>query len=217
MTELLGPNSVLPPAPDKGTSSASAPPPHPLEGSWLVSIEGKNYGPYTGYELRDYAKDGRITEDTQVARLGGTSWKAAKDDPALRQFFERTSIIAADRSGTSSRVSAADGATIVQVTNNIGPQLGFDVAGDLFEGVSGYKSPGIALILSILICGLGQLYNGQIAKGILMFVLMVISWVVFLGWVIWIWSAIDAYTTAKAMNLRNHMRLTGAVPTSPRG
>ncbi len=39
-----------------------------------------------------------------------------------------------------------------------------------------------------------------------MFVLMIALWFVLLGWVVWIWSAVDAYQTAKAMNLR-YMRL----------
>ncbi|RWM00601.1 MAG: hypothetical protein EOR68_11580 [Mesorhizobium sp.] len=72
-------------------------------------------------------------------------------------------------------------------------------------------------MLSLLICGLGQFYNGQIGKGILMFVLMIALWFVLLGWIIWIWSAVDAYKTAKAMNLRYHMLLAGAAPISPRG
>ncbi|ADV14641.1 hypothetical protein Mesau_05593 [Mesorhizobium australicum WSM2073] len=50
-----------------------------------------------------------------------------------------------------------------------------------------------------------------------MFVLTIALWFVFLGWIIMIWSAVDAYKTAKAMNLRYHMLLAGASPISTRG
>ena len=66
------------------------------------------------------------------------------------------------------------------------------------------KSPGVALVLSLFITGAGQLYNGQIGKGILMFVsvvvcaslaVLVIPAIIWL--IIWLWSAIDAYRVAK--------------------
>lgn len=55
------------------------------------------------------------------------------------------------------------------------------------------KSPVLALILSIIIGGLGQVYNGQIGKGLLIF---------FTTWLIipWIYGIIDAYRTAKKIN-----------------
>ncbi|OAS25634.1 hypothetical protein A5481_09160 [Methylobacterium platani] len=68
--------------------------------------------------------------------------------------------------------------------------------------LSGGKSPGIALVLSLVICGIGQMYNGQVAKGILMLLGSILLWLVMLGWIVWIWSMIDAYQTAKAINAR---------------
>ncbi|TIP39002.1 MAG: DUF4339 domain-containing protein [Mesorhizobium sp.] len=218
MTEQSGENSRLPAAAGSVSNSTSSAPPHPLDGSWHLNIEGKNYGPYSGHEIREFAREGRITGSAQVVPVGGTTWKAAKDDPVLRGFFETTKVAAPPaRTSSDSRVSAAEGATIVQVTNNLGPQPGYGVAGVLLDGAAANKSAGVALILSLLICGLGQFYNGQIGKGILMFVLMIALWFVLLGWIIWIWSAVDAYKTAKAMNLRYHMLLAGAAPISPRG
>ena len=101
-------------------------------------------------------------------------------------------------------VNAAPGATVVQVTNTITREASRPIVLDL--GDARPKSAGTALILSILICGLGQLYNGQVGKGIGMFVLCVALWFVFLGWIINIWSWIDAYQTAKRMNDR-YLRL----------
>lgn len=51
-------------------------------------------------------------------------------------------------------------------------------------------SPSLAAILSLIIGGLGQVYNGQIGKGILIFLT---SWLV----IPWIIGIIDAYKTAK--------------------
>ncbi len=66
--------------------------------------------------------------------------------------------------------------------------------------VSTGKSPVLAVILSLLIVGLGQLYCGKFGKGALMFFLAVFfSLFSFgLGWfIVAVWSAIDAYSTAK--------------------
>ncbi|MDP8206734.1 MAG: hypothetical protein P9L92_08745 [Candidatus Electryonea clarkiae] len=70
-----------------------------------------------------------------------------------------------------------------------------------------YKNPAIATILSFFYAGLGQLYNGQIVKGIVFIVAYAISvllmWVV-VGFVttpiIWIWGMIDANSSAKKIN-----------------
>jgi len=45
------------------------------------------------------------------------------------------------------------------------------------------KSSGIATLLSFFWCGLGQIYNGQIFKGIILMFLSAISWVL----ATWLW------------------------------
>jgi TM2 domain-containing membrane protein YozV len=70
-----------------------------------------------------------------------------------------------------------------------------------------YKNPSIATILSFFFMGLGQIYNGQIGKGVVFIILYGISvalmWVV-LGFVttpiLWIWGMIDANNSAKKIN-----------------
>jgi len=64
------------------------------------------------------------------------------------------------------------------------------------------KSPTLAAFLSFLIVGSGQLYNGQPVKGILMFISCVLLWCVLLGWIVNIWSILDAYKTAEKINAR---------------
>ena len=70
-----------------------------------------------------------------------------------------------------------------------------------------YKNPSIATILSFFFMGLGQIYNGQIGKGIIFIILYGISvalmWVV-IGFVttpiLWIWGMVDANNSAKKIN-----------------
>ena len=63
------------------------------------------------------------------------------------------------------------------------------------------KSPALAAILSFLIAGVGQIYNGQIGKGLLIF---------FTSWLIipWIIGIFDAYKTANRIN-------TGEIAAKP--
>ena len=65
------------------------------------------------------------------------------------------------------------------------------------------KEPGIALLLSLLIPGVGQFYNGDVKRGIIIIVCWVVS--IFLTFfvigfftdaAIWIWAMINAYNVA---------------------
>ena len=50
----------------------------------------------------------------------------------------------------------------------------------------------IAALASFFIPGLGQLLQGRVIKAAIMFVLAAVLWVVLLGWVIHLWSIVDA-------------------------
>jgi hypothetical protein len=102
-----------------------------------------------------------------------------------------------------------------------------------------YKSPGEAVLFSFLITGAGQMYNGQVGKGVGLLLLgagslvvgaansaercnqygcvrstapLAIGAGVFLG--TWIYSMVDAYSTAKQHNAKMGFRV-GAIPVSP--
>ena len=69
------------------------------------------------------------------------------------------------------------------------------------------KSPFLALILSLLLPGLGQIYNGQVMKGIAFLLALAVSAVLkflLIGFVlvpiVWIWAMVDAYQTADKIN-----------------
>lgn len=50
----------------------------------------------------------------------------------------------------------------------------------------------IAAVCSFFIPGLGQLVQGRLLKAIIMFVLAAALWIVWLGWIIHLWSILDA-------------------------
>ena len=72
------------------------------------------------------------------------------------------------------------------------------------------KNAGIAAVLSFFITGLGQIYNSQIAKGIIYdLVIQFINGLllyVLIGFItmplFWIWGIYDAYKTAEKINAR---------------
>lgn len=72
-----------------------------------------------------------------------------------------------------------------------------------------YKNPGVATILSFFWMGAGQIYNGQIGKGILFIILYAISAMLMfllIGFIttpiLWIIGMIDANSAAKSINLQ---------------
>jgi len=73
-----------------------------------------------------------------------------------------------------------------------------------------FKNPTVATLLSFLITGLGQFYNGQIIKGILflgmMWISLMLIWAFGLGFVttpiVWVLGLVDANRSAKKINQR---------------
>ena len=50
----------------------------------------------------------------------------------------------------------------------------------------------IAALASFFIPGLGQLIQGRLLKAGFMFVLAFVLWIFYLGWIVHLWSIIDA-------------------------
>ena len=50
----------------------------------------------------------------------------------------------------------------------------------------------IAALCSFFIPGLGQLIQGRLLMALIMFVLAGLLWLLFLGWLVHLWSIIDA-------------------------
>lgn len=69
------------------------------------------------------------------------------------------------------------------------------------------RSPILAAILSLIFAGIGQIYNGQVFKGVLFIVVQAINGAlttVLIGWpllfVVGLWAIVDAYLVAKRNN-----------------
>lgn len=69
------------------------------------------------------------------------------------------------------------------------------------------RNPGIAAVLSFFWTGVGQIYNGQIVKGIILILVQLVNaalMFVLIGFItypiVWIWGMYDAYKTAERMN-----------------
>ena len=60
--------------------------------------------------------------------------------------------------------------------------------------MSGQGSTGnvIAALCSFFIPGLGQLIQGRLLRAIIQFALASVLWIVLMGWVIHLWSIVDA-------------------------
>lgn len=72
------------------------------------------------------------------------------------------------------------------------------------------KNPGLALLASFFLPGLGQMVNGEQRKGVMFMVgtLVAAVWVVLLVGllilpVVWVFSMVDAYRSAKDWNIRH--------------
>ncbi len=75
------------------------------------------------------------------------------------------------------------------------------------------RNPIIAAVLSLIVAGLGQIYNGQILKGVLFIVAQIINGLllyVAIGFItmplVGLWAVIDAYLVAKRNNERYGFR-----------
>jgi TM2 domain-containing membrane protein YozV len=74
------------------------------------------------------------------------------------------------------------------------------------------KSAGLAAVLSFFWCGLGQIYNGQIGKGLLFGFLYFVSLILIFAVIgilttplLWIWGMIDAYQTSERLNREGNL------------
>jgi TM2 domain-containing membrane protein YozV len=52
----------------------------------------------------------------------------------------------------------------------------------------------IAALASFFIPGLGQLLQGRLVAAVIQFLLAAVLWIVLLGWLVHLWSIIDAAT-----------------------
>jgi TM2 domain-containing membrane protein YozV len=72
------------------------------------------------------------------------------------------------------------------------------------------RNPILAAILSLIVAGLGQIYNGRICKGVIFILIQLINGAltaVLIGWYCsLLWAMVDAYITTKRNNERYGFR-----------
>ena len=80
--------------------------------------------------------------------------------------------------------------------------------------IQAQKNPGMAAVLSALCTGMGQLYNGQIGKGLLFMFVQVINVLlmfVVIGFItlpiFWVYGIWDAHNVAKLMNSQGQTQI----------
>lgn len=85
------------------------------------------------------------------------------------------------------------------------------------------KNPALAAILSFLINGLGQIYNGETKKGLIIIGVQIINALLaliiigfFTGLIVFVWSIYDAYKTAEKINAQAHQEAIAATKVCPR-
>ena len=62
------------------------------------------------------------------------------------------------------------------------------------------KKGWIAIVLSLILTGSGNMYAGKIAKGFFFMFLQCVLWFVLLGWIMWVIAPISAYNDVKEYN-----------------
>ena len=77
----------------------------------------------------------------------------------------------------------------------------------------GEKNAGIAAVLSFFVTGLGQIYNGQIFKGILLILIQIVNGLllyILIGFItmpiVWLYGVINSYRHAERINRRLYNR-----------
>jgi TM2 domain-containing membrane protein YozV len=87
------------------------------------------------------------------------------------------------------------------------PNCGGAIGGRYNRSLQEHKSEGLAAVLSFLIPGLGQIYNGQIEKGIIFIILTFICYaltLILIGLLFYpillVVAVFDAYNTAQKIN-----------------
>jgi TM2 domain-containing membrane protein YozV len=75
------------------------------------------------------------------------------------------------------------------------------------------RGPLLAAVLSLIVAGLGQIYNGQVTKGVILIIVQLINGAltaVLIGWLllplVGLWAMVDAYLVARHNNERYGFR-----------
>jgi TM2 domain-containing membrane protein YozV len=140
-------------------------------------------GPYSAEQIRIFLGQGLVMTTDQVWADGWTAWMPIGQVPGLAPAQE------------SAQTSQPPTTVHSTTTGYTPPSLHPHITGPLAEG----KSPFIACLLSLVIVGTGQFYNGDWVKGWFMLITCILASIFSAGamWLFWaLFSAFDAYRVA---------------------
>jgi TM2 domain-containing membrane protein YozV len=153
--------------------------------NFYLSKNGQQLGPYSVEQIQIFLKQGLVTTADQVWAAGWPAWMAIGSVPGLAPV---------QKPGSTTYVPAAAHQAPPrgpsQVSQPTDPS-GLPYATD--------KNPVVACVLSLVIVGTGQFYNGDWVKGWIMMITCIVAAGFSLGlsWFVWaFFSAYDAYRVA---------------------
>jgi TM2 domain-containing membrane protein YozV len=145
----------------------------------MVGSDGMQYGPVDAQTLQSWATTGRVNANTQITNI-----ETGEQTTAAQLPFLQSIVVGLPPS----------------------PQLQIAVANQIpgmIQVPAGTHSVGTAVLLALLITGLGQLYNKQAMKGLLILVASVILAVFTCGFSLLLthpFAFIDALMIAQRLN-----------------
>ncbi len=160
-------------------------------GEWYYIGHYGQLGPLTREQIDDLITGGVIVRDTYVWRTGMTDWLFAERCPELATSFRSAEPFSSPPPGPGSPIMATGPETLRPVSPLPSPSM-YDYtlrqSNAYYPTLGGLKSDRsrtLAGILQIIIPGVGRIYLGYLAYGIIQLFLA------FFCGVGWIWSIID--------------------------
>ena len=183
------PRTATSPAP---TPSPVIPQNPPARDAWYLSASGQVFGPYHTTTLWQWLRDGQISWDSLVSRGQAEPWRPARQ---VVEFIDPEQPY-----GGIPTPAGTPGP-------GVGP-LGPAQPG-LILPTTPPKSPAIAVLLNLLAVGIGYVYLGQVAKGLVVLFGMLVGGFVLSAFtfglsllgapIVWVGVSIDAYQLARKL------------------
>jgi TM2 domain-containing membrane protein YozV len=173
----------------------------PLSETWHLRSRGEDYGRVSGHVIVAWLAEGRIDDRCEVG--SAEAWRLLHEDPVLSRHLPAREVAIRPqlpaRSNPQGRETRSEGGVSVTINQSFSsayaPRGVYD---------AGPRNPLYAMILSLLIPGAGQAYNGRAARAFLCFALVIVLWLVWAGWLMNLIAAFEAYLDAKALTLKYH-------------
>ena len=151
--------------------------------SFWIYVDGQNHGPYSPEEAARHVGPDSLVSD-------GGDWMRAAEHPVFAGNFRSSGV-----TGTRDRNKQAIAKNYRKKSSTVGTP-------------SNRGNPSLALVLSFFLCGLGQLYNRDYLKAVVVFVAALIVTPLTLPFfgiaysIPWLFSMVDAYMVADGRRSR---------------